>query len=54
MRAGIAPSERSLSRPLVLAGVAAAGLLVAGLWGWAQYGAAVFYEMILSGLAFCL
>jgi hypothetical protein len=43
-----------LSRPLVIA-AAAAGLLVAGTLAlWLQYGTAVFYEMILAGLALCL
>jgi hypothetical protein len=43
-----------LSRPLLLA-VAAGGLLVAATLAlWAHYGTAVFYEMILAGLALCL
>jgi hypothetical protein len=34
---------------------AVAGLLVAGTVGlWAHYGTAVFYEMILAGIAMCL
>ena len=34
---------------------AAGGLLLAGTLAlWAHYGTAVFYEMILAGLALCL
>ena len=41
-------------RPLaIIAGVA--GLLIAGgAVLWAYYGTAVFYEMILAGIAMCL
>ena len=47
-----APS--TLSRPLMIA-AAAAGLLVAGTLAlWLHYGTAVFYEMILAGIALCL
>ncbi len=44
----------TLSRPLwVLAAVG--GLLLAGTLAlWAHYGTAVFYEMILAGVALCL
>jgi hypothetical protein len=43
-----------VSRPLLAAG-ALAGLLVAGTLAlWAHYGTAVFYEMILAGIALCL
>jgi hypothetical protein len=43
-----------LSRPLLVA-AAAGGLLLAGTLAlWAHYGTAVFYEMILAGLALCL
>jgi hypothetical protein len=42
------------SRPLVLI-AAAAGILLAGtVVLWAHYGTAVFYEMIVAGLAACL
>ena len=41
------------SRPLVIV-VAAVGLLLAGTVAlWAHYGTAVFYEMIVAGLAAC-
>jgi hypothetical protein len=41
------------ARPLVIAGVASA-LLFAGTTAlWVHYGTAVFYEMILAGLALC-
>ncbi len=44
----------ALSRPLViLAGVG--GLLLAGTLAlWLHYGTAVFYEMVVAGLALCL
>jgi hypothetical protein len=43
-----------ISRPLLLV-AAAAGLLLAGTVAlWAHYGTAVFYEMILAGIALCL
>jgi hypothetical protein len=29
-------------------------LLALGIWGWAKYGPAVFFEMIASGIASCL
>jgi hypothetical protein len=42
------------SRPLVIA-AAVAGVLCAGTLAlWAHYGTAVFYEMILAGMAACL
>ena len=42
-----------LTRPLVL--VAAAGIVLAGTLAlWAHYGTAVFYEMIIAGIAACL
>jgi hypothetical protein len=41
-------------RPLVLALAGVAGLIFAGTLAlWAHYGTAVFYEMIVAGLAFC-
>ena len=43
-----------LSRPLMLI-AAAAGIVLAGTGAlWAHYGTAVFYEMIVAGLAACL
>ncbi|HET9902466.1 MAG TPA: hypothetical protein VFQ27_02050 [Xanthobacteraceae bacterium] len=52
MRAGII--SVSIARPLVVAGGAlAAALLGAGVWGWAKYGTAVFFEMVASGIASC-
>jgi hypothetical protein len=43
-----------LSRPLMLT-AAAVGVLLAGtVVLWAHYGTAVFYEMIVAGLAACL
>jgi hypothetical protein len=46
-------ASRQGSRPLVIA-AAVAGLLVAATLAlWAHYGSAVFYEMVLAGIAFC-
>jgi hypothetical protein len=43
-----------LSRPLALI-AAAVGVLLAGTVAlWAHYGTAVFYEMIVAGIAACL
>ena len=40
-------------RPLAIV-AAAVGLLLAGTVGlWAHYGTAVFYEIILAGIAMC-
>jgi len=43
-----------LSRPFVLLSAAAAILLAGTLALWAHYGTAVFYEMIVAGIAACL
>ena len=48
------PSQRFASRPVVVASAGVAGILLAGaLVLWAHYGSAVFYEMILAGIAAC-
>lgn len=40
--------------PVVWIGAGVAGALVAGTVGlWAHYGSAVFFEMIMAGLAAC-
>lgn len=45
------PSRRSLTIGLTVA----AGILIAGTVAlWAHYGTAVFYEIILAGIALCL
>jgi hypothetical protein len=50
----VAAAPSVLSRSLLIA-AAVAGLLVAGTLAlWLHYGTAVFYEMILAGLALCL
>jgi hypothetical protein len=41
------------SRPLLIVAAAIGVLLAATLALWAHYGTAVFYEMILAGLAAC-
>jgi hypothetical protein len=43
-----------LSRPLVLVAAVGGVLLAATVVLWAHYGTAVFYEMIVAGLAACL
>ena len=43
-----------LSRPLMLIAAAVGILLAATVALWARYGTAVFYEMILAGIAACL
>jgi hypothetical protein len=43
-----------ISRPRMLV-AAAAGIVLAGTVAlWAHYGTAVFYEMIVAGIAACL
>jgi hypothetical protein len=40
--------------PVLWAGIAAAGVLVAATFGlWAYYGTAVFFETIAAGIAAC-
>jgi hypothetical protein len=43
-----------LSRPLVLIAAGAGVLVAATVALWAHYGTAVFYEMIVAGIAACL
>jgi len=43
-----------VSRPLVLAAAVAAIVLGGTVALWAHYGTAVFYEMIVAGIAACL
>ena len=46
--------QRLAARSIVLAAAGIAGLLlVASLALWVHYGSAVFYEMILAGIAAC-
>jgi hypothetical protein len=53
MPAGTAPFRQSVSWPLLTVATAGIALLALGLWGWAKYGTAVFFEMIASGIAAC-
>jgi hypothetical protein len=41
-------------RPLAIVAGGAGILIAAALVLWAHYGTAVFYEMILAGIALCL
>ena len=43
-----------LSRPLMLVAAAVGIVLAATVALWAHYGTAVFYEMIVAGIAACL
>jgi hypothetical protein len=48
------PSQRFASRPVIVVSAGVAGILLAGaLVLWVHYGSAVFYEMILAGIAAC-
>jgi len=50
----VSAAAPSLSRPLLLI-AAAVGILLAGTVAlWLHYGTAVFYEMIVAGIAACL
>jgi hypothetical protein len=50
----VSAAAPSLSRPLLLI-AAAVGILMAGTVAlWLHYGTAVFYEMIVAGIAACL
>ena len=50
----IFPSQRFASRPVIMASATVVGILLAGtVLLWAHYGSAVFYEMILTGIAAC-
>ncbi len=50
----ITASPRSAARPIMLALMVAAGLLVAATGAlWAHYGTAVFYETIVAGIDAC-
>jgi hypothetical protein len=42
-----------LSRPLLIAGAAVVLLVAATMMLWVHYGTAVFYEMIVAGIAAC-
>jgi hypothetical protein len=53
MRAEIAPDSSFVSWPLVAGGAGFVNLLAVGVWGWATYGAAIFFDMIVSGIASC-
>ena len=47
-------TSSSVARPLLLI-AGAAGIVLAGTLAlWAHYGTAVFYEMIVAGIAACL
>ena len=50
----ISAATSLLSRPLLLIAAAVGILLAATVALWAHYGTAVFYEMIVAGIATCL
>jgi hypothetical protein len=43
-----------VSRPLIFIAAAIGALLAGTVALWAHYGTAVFYEMIVAGIAACL
>jgi hypothetical protein len=48
------PVQRFASRPVIVASAGVVGILLAGATTlWVHYGTAVFYEMILAGIAAC-
>jgi hypothetical protein len=49
-----APSSLKTSVPLVAAGLVVLLLFAGTAALWAHYGTAVFYEMIVAGIAACL
>jgi hypothetical protein len=50
----VSATTSSHPRPLIII-AAAVGILLAGTVAlWAHYGTAVFYEMIVAGIAACL
>ena len=49
-----AATTSSPVRPLLMVAAVAGMLLAATAALWAHYGTAVFYEMILAGIAACL
>ena len=53
MLAGISPTRLSLSRSGMIVAGGVAALLALAIALWAHYGSAVFYEMILAGIAAC-
>jgi hypothetical protein len=48
-----AEAPRLLSRPFLLVGLVSAVLIGATLALWANYGTAVFFEIIAAGIAAC-
>ena len=54
MTSTLTTTSRFAHRPLMIV-AAAGGILLAGTAAmWAHYGTAVFYEMIVAGIATCL
>ena len=53
MRESTFASTSGLSRPLVAVATAIGVLLAGTVAMWVHYGTAVFYEMIVAGLAAC-
>jgi len=52
MRADTAQNG-SIPWPLLLGVAVFVSLLGFGVWGWATYGAVIFFDMIVSGIASC-
>lgn len=54
MQERAAAEEQGFLRPLVLIAAVVGVLLAVTVALWAHYGTAVFYEMIVAGIAACL
>ena len=54
MASTVSTPPRFVRRPLMIAAAVAGILLAATAALWAHYGTAVFYEMIVAGIATCL
>ena len=50
----VVASRLKMSAPLIAVALAVALLFAGTMALWAHYGTAVFYEMIVAGLAACL
>jgi hypothetical protein len=54
MTSTLSTPSRLAQRPLMIVAAAVGILLAATAALWAHYGTAVFYEMIVAGIATCL
>ncbi len=54
MTTTLSTTSRSAQRPLMIVAAVVGILLAATAAMWVHYGTAVFYEMIVAGIATCL